>query len=113
VLSTTVTATLRWAALWAAIYGIELVGGAAPVRRTMVGSRSDRGDPPDLAERWAALDAPQGLPRPRSARAVEAPGVAARLAVVRAPALVVWGTRDDIFPPSHAQKLLAALPAAG
>ena len=114
VLSTTVTATVRWAALWAAIYGIELVGGAAAVRHTMVRIAKRPGAIPcDLAERWA-----RPWTRRRVLRGLDllAPwrlrGVAERLAAVRAPALVVWGTRDDVFPPSHAEPLLEALPGA-
>lgn len=114
VLSTTVTASVRWAALWAAIYGIELVGGAAAVRQTMVRLAKRPGAiPPDLAERWA-----RPWTRRRVFRSLDllAPWrlrrVSERLAAVRAPTLVVWGTHDDVFPPSHANPFLATLPCA-
>ncbi len=114
VLSTTVTATVRWTALWAAVFGLELAGGAAAIRRTMVRLAKRPGAiPPALAERWA-----RPWTRRRVLRGLDllAPwrlgGVAARLADLKVPALVVWGTDDDVFPPSHAKPLLAALPDA-
>jgi len=38
--------------------------------------------------------------------------IRSRLAHIRAPALVLWGMRDDIFPLKHAAEIVKALPQA-
>jgi haloalkane dehalogenase len=114
VLSTTVTATFRWMALWTAMWGFELVAGAAGVRRAIVGLGKRPGAiPPDLAVRWS-----QPWTRGRVLRSLDllAPwrlgAVAERLGSVRSPALLVWGERDEVFPPEYAAPIVAALPGA-
>jgi pimeloyl-ACP methyl ester carboxylesterase len=114
VLSTTVTAAARWAALWAMIDALELVGGAPAVRWAIVRLGKRRGAiSPDLAERWA-----RPWTRRRVFRSLDllAPwrlrDISARLAALRSPALLIWGTRDEVFPPSHARPLLEALPGS-
>jgi pimeloyl-ACP methyl ester carboxylesterase len=114
VLSTTVTATVRWAALWSLIFGIELVGGSGAVAATIVRlARRPGAVPPDLATRWA-----QPWTRRRVVRGLDlvAPwrlaGIADRLASVRAPTLIVWGTRDSVFPVATARTLQHLLPDA-
>jgi pimeloyl-ACP methyl ester carboxylesterase len=69
--------------------------------------------PPELAERWA-----RPWTRRRALRSMDllAPwrlrSVAARLGGIGAPALVLWGERDDVFPPRNADPIVAALPGA-
>jgi pimeloyl-ACP methyl ester carboxylesterase len=114
VLSTTVSASFRWAALWAATWALELATGAEGVRRaTLAILRRPGAIAPDLAARWA-----RPWTRARVARSFDllAPwrvgAVRRRLAALRVPALVVWGDRDGVFPPSNAQPIVAALPGA-
>lgn len=114
VCSTTVHAGARWAALWAAIWGIELAGGAPAVRRGILALARRRGAvPPDLAARWA-----RPWDRRRVIRSLDLLSpwrlreVAARLPALRAPALLLWGDRDPVFPALHGERLRAALPDA-
>jgi pimeloyl-ACP methyl ester carboxylesterase len=114
VLSTTVHAGLRWTALWSAIWALELAGGAPAVRR-MIGALARRHGsvPRDLAERWA-----RPWDRRRVLRSFDLLSPwrlresAAGLANLRAPALLLWGDRDEVFPPAHGERLRAALPDA-
>lgn len=115
VLSTTVSAPLRWAALWTAIWSLELAGGAPAVRgAAILGLARRRGAiAPDLADRWA-----RPWTRRRALRSLDllAPWrlrrAARGLAALRCPALVLWGDRDDVFPVENARPILAALPGA-
>jgi pimeloyl-ACP methyl ester carboxylesterase len=114
VLSTTLAGSLRWAALWTAIWGIELVVGAPAVRRGILGlARRPGAVAPELADRWA-----RPWTRRRALRSLDllAPwrldAVARGLASLRVPALVLWGDRDQVFPAAHARPIVAALPGA-
>jgi haloalkane dehalogenase len=115
ILSTTITAKARWAALMAASFAATLAGGPAAVRRVIqLLARRPGAIPPDTAERW-------GRPwtRTRVLRSLDhvspAPlvGLAAGMNALRAtPELLVWGERDEVFPPRYAEPFLAALPGA-
>lgn len=114
VLSTTAAFSLRWAALCAAIYAFELAAGAAGLRRGMERTVKRRGAlAPALAERWA-----RPWTRARVLRGVDhfsrrhLDALAAKLPAIRAPALLLWGEEDDIFPRAHAQQIAAQLPNA-
>jgi pimeloyl-ACP methyl ester carboxylesterase len=114
VLSTSVTASVRWVALWAVIYGLELIGGSGAVAASIVRlARRPGAVPVELAARWA-----QPWTRRRVARGLDLANparlgpIADRLSAVRAPTLIVWGTRDNVFPASEAQRLRRLLPGA-
>lgn len=114
VLSTTVTARARWGALWAASYALALAGGAPAVRRLIVWLAKRRGAiPHELSERWA-----RPWTRRRVLRGLDhmAAGrlraVAARLAALEVPALLVWGEQDELFPPRYAEPFLEMFPGA-
>jgi pimeloyl-ACP methyl ester carboxylesterase len=114
VLSTTVSASLRWAALWTTIWAVELAAGREGVRRVTLGlARRPGAIAPDLADRWA-----RPWTRRRALRSLDLlvpwPLAAVRrgLAALRVPALVVWGDRDEVFPSVNARPILAALPGA-
>lgn len=114
VLSTTVSFTLRWAILAKLRRMKNLLGGASAFRSWILGLPKQPGTvAPDLAERWAApwtrrraLRGRDHYARPHLQRVKQG------LSRIQVPALVLWGDRDEVYPPRTAKRIRKRLPKA-
>ncbi len=114
VLSTSASYTLRWAIVAAGFWALELLGGAGAVRGQLPRTAKRIGAiDPGLAERWS-----RPWTRARVLRGADhfsrehLRHAGAWLRRIKAPALVLWGGADDVFPPRYGRKIVKGLPKA-
>lgn len=107
VLSTCASPTLRWSFVSAVFWGLELLGGSGYVRGLLPRTAKRIGAiDADLAERWAQPWTRRRFFRGRDLFARRhLREVAARLGRIRVPTLVLWGGKDDVFPPRYGRRI--------
>ena len=107
VLSTSASPTLRTSFVKGAFWTFELLGGSRYVRGFLPRKARRTGAiDADLAERWARPWTRGRFFRGRDLYARRhLRGLAGRLRRIHVPTLVLWGSRDEVFPPRYGRRI--------